>query len=356
MKRPIQVFLGGSVAAVLLACGGGGGPPPPPQLALVAGSVTVAGSTDAPGVNARFYAPNGAATDRLGTLYLADTSNNTIRVVSTARTVTTLAGTAGVLGHNDAIGSAASFNGPAGIALDSFNNIFVADTVNSTVRLVTQSGVVSTFAGTALATGSLDGTGTAARFFLPSAIAIDGLNNLFVADTYNNTIRKITPAGVVTTLAGAPGIFGSADGTGGAASFNLPSGIATDSAGNIYVADTRNNTIRKITSLGAVTTLAGTAGVVGSADGIGAAASFNGPAGIVCDNFGNLYVADHGNSTIRKVTRTGIVTTVAGQPGVVGFTPGSLPGVISHPTAVAFTFNTLYLTSGNAVAQITNVP
>jgi sugar lactone lactonase YvrE len=355
MKCPIQVFLGGSVAAVLSACGGGG-PPPPPQLSLVAGSVTIAGSADAAGVNARFYAPSGTATDRFGALYVADTSNNTIRVVSTTRNVTTLAGTAGVVGHNDAIGAAASFNGPAGIALDSFNNIFVADTVNSTIRLITQSGVVSTFAGTALATGSLNGTGTAARFFLPSAIAIDGLNNLYVADTYNNTIRKITPAGVVTTLAGAPGIFGSADGTGGAASFNLPSGIATDSAGNIYVADTRNNTIRKITSLGVVTTLAGTAGVVGSADGVGAAATFNGPAGIVCDNFGNIYVADQGNSTIRKVTRTGTVTTVAGQPGVSGFTPGSLPGVIAHPTAVAFTFNTLYLTSGHAIAQITNVP
>jgi sugar lactone lactonase YvrE len=169
---------------------------------------------------------------------------------------------------------------------------------------------ITTLAGVPI--GSADGTGSAARFNYPDGVASDSSGNLYVADTGNNTIRKITPAGVVTTLAGTPGIIGSADGTGSHAQFNGPWSVAVDGSGNVYVADTGNNTIRKITSAGVVTTLAGTAGVTGSADGTGGAASFSAPSGVAADSSGNVYVADTNNFTIRKITPAGVVSTLAG--------------------------------------------
>ena len=163
-------------------------------------------------------------------------------------------------------------------------------------------GYVTTFAGSAGLIGSTDATGSAARFKVPYGVATDSAGNVYVADWSSDTIRKITPAGVVTTLAGSAGQVGSTDATGSAARFSGPWGVATDSSGNVYVADRNNDTIRKITSAGVVTTLAGTAGQVGSADGTGAAASFNNPIGVATDSAGNVYVADFGNSTIREIT------------------------------------------------------
>src|SRR5207302_1125096 len=171
------------------------------------------------------------------------------------------------------------------------------------------------FAGDLGGAGNVDGVGASARFNTPFGVATDSAGNVYVADTFNNTIRKITPAGVVTTLAGTAGVAGSTDATGAAARFTSPESVATDSAGNVYVADTGNNTIRKITPAGVVTTLAGTAGVVGSTDAIGAAASFGFPNGVATDSAGNVYVADTLNSTIRKITPAGVVTTLAGTAG-----------------------------------------
>jgi streptogramin lyase len=171
--------------------------------------------------------------------------------------------------------------------------------------------VVTTLAGTAGQYGSLDGTGSAARFNLPSGVTVDSDGNVYVADTYNNSIRKITPPDVVTTLAGEG--EGSADGTGATANFYNPNGIAADSAGNVYVADTFNSTIRKITPAGVVTTFAGSAGMIGSADGTGTAARFNFPYGVAIDNVDNAYVTDSHNWTVRKISPTGVVTTLAGS-------------------------------------------
>src|SRR5438093_609526 len=176
-------------------------------------------------------------------------------------TFTTLAGQASI-GSADGTGSAARFNGPYGVATDSSGNVYVADTGNCTIRKITPAGVVTTLAGLAGFTGSADGTGSAARFNGPSSVATDSSDNVYVADTFNHTIRKITPAGVVTTLAGLAGSFGSADGTGSAARFYYPGGVATDSSGNVYVADTFHITIRKVTPAGVVTTLAGVAGSI----------------------------------------------------------------------------------------------
>jgi sugar lactone lactonase YvrE len=169
-------------------------------------------------------------------------------------------------------------------------NVHVAD--NSTIRKVTPAGVVTTLAGTAGEWGSADGTGAAARFANPTGVAVDASRTVYVADFGTSTIRKVTAAGVVTTLAGAAGQYGSADGTGAAARFGNryhgvdrwyeagPSSVAVDASGTVYVADTLNGTIRKVTAAGVVTTLAGTAGPYGSADGTGAAARFNCPQGV----------------------------------------------------------------------------
>jgi sugar lactone lactonase YvrE len=295
---------------------------PAGMVTTLAGTVGVRGSTDGTGAAASFDGPLGVATDSAGNVYVADSYNNTIRKITPAGVVTTLAGTAGVRGSADGTGAAASFAYPTGVATDSAGNVYVADVGNSTIRKITPARVVTTLAGTAGLTGSTDGTGAAARFGSPIGVAIDSAGNVYVAD-HNSTIRKITPAGVVTTLAGTAGAQGSTDGTGAAARFRIPGGVAVDSAGNVHVADTANNTIRKITRAGAVTTLAGTAGVEGSIDGTRAAARFDRPTGVAADGAGNVYVADNDNSTIRKITPAGSVTTLAGAAGLTGSTDGS---------------------------------
>ncbi len=178
-----------------------------------------------------------------------------------------------------------------------------------TITALTSTPEVTTLAGSG-SYGYADGTGTAASFNLPHGVAVDGSGNVYVADRNNNLIRKITSAGVVTTLAGS-GSYGYADGTGTEATFRLPIGIAVDLSDNVYVADQFNHLIRKITSAGVVTTLAGS-GSEGSADGTGTAASFKGPSGVAVDLSGNVYVADFENHLIRKITSAGVVTTLAG--------------------------------------------
>jgi secreted PhoX family phosphatase len=200
------------------------------------------------------------------------------------------------------------------VAVGSAGNLYVADGGNNTIRQVTPAAVVTTLAGEAGNWGSADGTGNAARFNNPQGVAVDSAGNVYVADSGNNTIRKVTPSGVVTTLAGLAQVdtwgnpvSGSTDGTGSAARFNFPYSVALDTSGSVYVADQGNNTIRKVTSGGVVTTLAGLAQldangspVFGSADGTGSAARFYNPVGVAVDSAGDLYIADNDNNTIRK--------------------------------------------------------
>ncbi len=314
---------GGTTAAV---CGAGavtsvtavttGAPVTTAILSLLAGNLNGPGTLDGAGADAHFYRPADVAIDCAGNMYVADTFNNTIRRITAGGVVTTLAGTAGAAGSANGTGAAARFDMPQGIATDSAGNVYVGDSRNRVIRKITPSGVVTTLAGTAGVAGSADGTGAAASFMWPQGLAIDNAGNLYVADTWNNTIRKITPAGVVTTLAGTASLTGGyADGTGAAAIFNWPQDIAIDSVGNLYVTEYNNNTIRKITPAGVVTTLAGTAGVAGSANGTGGAARFNVPYGIAVDGGGNVYVGDNRNGTIRKITAAGVVTTLAGGVG-----------------------------------------
>jgi sugar lactone lactonase YvrE len=238
--------------------------------------------------------------------------------MSSAAVVTTLSGT-GVQGNKDGYIDTATFTYPWGVAMDSQGNLFVI--CRSTIRKITPNGIVSTFAGDPNGLyGHIDATGTSALFYSLYVITIDESDNIFVADVPAGggaMIRKITPTGVVTTFAGNSSV-GSADGNGSAASFNDPYGLVTDPNGNLFVCDYGNNNIRKITPAGDVTTFAGNGAPV-SADGPALSASFNGPIGIARDSHGNFYVVDATSSRIRMITSDGIVVTLAGndQTGIV---------------------------------------
>jgi sugar lactone lactonase YvrE len=310
------------------------------------------GSADGTGAAARFNLPNGVATDGTN-IYVADSVNHTIRMVAIATgAVTTLAGTAGARGSTDGTGTAARFSFPSGIATDGIS-LFVSDTNNDTIRKVTiATGAVTTLAGSPGSPGSADGTGAVARLSIPYGITTDG-TNLYVADTGNHTIRQIVIAtGAVTTLAGTAGVSGSSDGTGAAAGFNLPYGVATDGI-SVFVADTVNHTIRKITiATGAVTTLAGTAGSAGTGDGTGADARFRRPYGIA-RNGADLYVTDSFNHTIRKVAiATGAVTTPAGTAGAIGFADGTgADAKFVYPYGIAADGANVYLADENSAIR-----
>jgi sugar lactone lactonase YvrE len=304
------------------------------------GSLGGPSSYDGVGSSAGFRFPNGVAVDRLGNVYVADTGNETIRKITPQGRVTTLAGSAQRRGESDGSGVGARFDFPYGIAVDRNGNVYVGDVNNRTIRKISTAGSVTTLAGLANSAGWSDGTGAAARFYFPSAIAVDDSGNLYVADQESHTIRKITPGGVVTTLAGTPQSSGAADGTGSAARFDSPGGVAVDAAGNVFVADSNNHTIRRMTPAGVVTTIAGAARIAGRLDGTGVNARFNVPVGIAFDAQGRLAVADFGNRTIRLVTMEGVVTTLAGNVSSPGGADGvgtsarfALPGALASDTA-----------------------
>ena len=397
-------------------------------VSTVVGIKGVLGSQDGPVAQAQFCRPQGLAVDQAGNIYVADTGNSTVRKITPGGTVSTLAGAPLVTGSGDGVGASANFKSPGGIAVDISGNVYVADTGNNTVRMITPAGLVTTVAGTAGQTGSGDGLGAAARFSAPNGVAVDRAGNLYVSDSGNGSIRLITssgavttfatgigalealtidsagnvdvvitgasfdpfqgygqsicqisPTGVVSTLAaltptiqstdetiryinyfptpvsgvvadGSDNIYAtdpgsgmirkiipgtgtvnlfagtdeatgqtgfriaeggtSLDGSVGTARFNSPQGLGFDAAGNLYMVDSASDTIRKMTPTGIVSTFAGTPGRAGSIDGPGSNALFNGPTGIALDTAGNLYVADTGNKTIRKVTPTGLVSTL----------------------------------------------
>jgi len=272
----------------------------------------------------RFDSPSGVAvigTDR----YVADRDNHVIRKFNGSGVVTTLAGRFGTPGSSDGTGAAARFDSPSGITAVG-TLLFVCDTGNHTIRrIVPASGVVTTVAGLAGTPGASDGTGIVARFSSPSGIATDGGSTLYVADTGNHTLRRVTVSGAVSTIAGSAGASGSADGTGTAARFSSPEGVTLLGTSLLYVSDTGNHTLRRVVltaSFGTVTTLAGSAGLPGSNDGIGPFARFSSPAGIAND--GNLLlVCDAGNHTLRTSTQAGDVATLAGTAGSPGFADGA---------------------------------
>ena len=311
------------------------------------------GAADGIGPVAKFFYPASVALDAWDNVYVADPYNDTIRKVTPSGLVTTLAGLAQTFGTNDGLGTNARFSYPFGIAVDPSGNVYVADTLNSTIRKITTNGAVTTFAGVSGLAAYQDGYVTnggtnMATFAYPYGIAVNNSNTIYVADTYANLIRKITyePAinnWFVSTLAGdnntndlANGTnYGSNDGTGAGARFNHPYALAADHAGNVYVADTSNNLVRKITSAGVVTTIAGT-----NNNG-----KFSSPSGIAVDASTNIYVADTSNEVIQLlVTTDGTNWTVspssplAGQTNIYGDgdgVHGSASATLNYPWGVA---------------------
>ena len=266
-----------------------------------AGSI---GNTDGTGTSARFNYPRHVALDSAGNVYASDYFGGRIRKITPFGVVSTI---------NVAL------NKPSGVVVDSSGNIYVAEYVSSHIVKISPSGTKTTLAGSGTS-GFVNDTGTSAQFYRPDGIALDGNGNVYVADYGNNCIRKISPSGVVTTLAGS-GTAGFADGTGTTAQFYRPTDVAVDGAGNVYVADQGNNRIRKITPSGVVTTIAGSAST-GFVDGTGTSAKFADPSGLAIDGDGNLYIADADNYCIRKMTPSGVVTTIVGT-NVQGYKDGT---------------------------------
>ena len=287
------------------------------EFTLIAGNETCpAGNleVDGTGTSAVLRSRVAGTFDAAGNLYEVS-SGSTVRKVTPGGVVSTLAGSQFNPGSADGTGSAASFLGLGAIASDATGNLYVVD--NNKIRKITQSGVVTTIAGLGGGSGYRNGTGSAAFFGNPEGMAVDSAGNIFVSDKDNNAIRMVTPAGVVTTFAGggsplspSSGLSGFADGVGIAARFRSPEGIAFDPSGNLFVADGLNNAIRMITPAGVVTTVAGTA-AAGVIDGAGSAARFSEPFSLFVDASGNVYVNDADGFAIRMVTPAGLVTTVA---------------------------------------------
>jgi len=258
-------------------------------------------------------------------------------------------------GSRDGTGSQARFHDPQGVAADGAGNLYVAEAASATIRKITPQGAVTTLAGSAGAPGYADGSGGAARFNAPSRLATDSDGNLYVTDSGNSAIRRVTPAGAVVTMAGS-GNCGSSDGSGAQAQFCNPKGIALDRWGNLWVADTGNHTVRRIATDGKVSTVAGAPGVCGSADGKGGA-RFCGPQDVTVDYWGNVYVADTGNSTVRMINPEGQVSTLAGLPGQCAAQDGS-PNVsrLCSPSGIDVEGNDLYVAdTGNATIRRINL-
>lgn len=317
MKKLILTAL----AISLFACSKDDNPgeTPQPTEPVYKTVTTFAGTTngylDGTGTAAQFSNPRGMTIDASGNLYVADFNSRRIRKITPSGVVTTIAGN----GNNtsmDGTGTAAQVT-PNSITIDNAGNLYFTEAFfNNKIRKVSPSGVVTTIAGST--EGFADGTGTSAQFYNPRGIVLDNSGNLYVADSGNHKIRKITPAGVVTTIAGSTN--GYADGTGSAAQFSFPFGLTMDKVGNLYVADTNNHKIRKIAPTGVVTTVAGS--TLGFADGTGTSVQFNSPTNLKFDSFGNLFISDANNNRIRKMNASGNVTTLTGSSQ--GFVSGAI--------------------------------
>jgi sugar lactone lactonase YvrE len=347
MNRRFIAFLAGTL--LITACSKKNNEMGIGSVAVTAGVTTVAGtgspsSQNGTGSGAGFNFPAGICYSSSGYLFVADKGNQLIRLISTGAVVNTIAGTIGVTGLSNTTDSV-KFNNPNGVAVALSGVVYVADEGNKVIREITIDGTVSTYAG------SITGSAINTSFSSPAGVATDQLGDLYIADAGTNTIIKISSKEIVTVIAGS-GTAGNTNGKGTAASFNQPNGLVVDGLGNVYVADEGNNVIRLINTQGQVSTFAGS-GAVGNANGQGTAASFNAPAGIAIDPQGNLYVADSKNNEIRKISASGSVTTLAGT-GTAGAANGSLTSsTFNNPEGIAVdSFGNVYVSdTGNSLIR-----
>lgn len=306
---------------------------------------------------ASFNLPIDVARSLDGNLYVTDAGSHRIRFVSLGKdTVITIAGS-GTAAYAEGLGTAASFNTPTGIAVMPNGDLLVADWGNHCIRRVRPGdGNTTLFAGTPGVAGNANGPAAQAQFNNPTGLAVDISGNVFVADAANHSIRRISNTGTVTTLAGN-GTAAFADGSGSAARFNNPQRLVLDAQGNLAVSDNLNNRIRRVTQAGVVTTLAGN-GQQGYIDGAASTAQFNRPLGLAYDSQGNLYIVDNGNHIVRRLSATGTVTTYAGQPTLNGYANGLAPlALFNRPTGVTIDLGgNLYLTDylNNRIRQVTS--
>ena len=343
-----------SITAALIASVGGAAHGQA-VVSTVAGSGT-AGNADGPASTAQFNRPSGVALDAQGNAYVADQLNNTIRKITPAGVVSVFAGN-GTPGYLDfPIGTTAAFYMPENLIMDNQGNLLVADTGNGSIRQISPAGEVTTLAGSGQ-DGYVDGPANSARFSDPAGLAQNGLGNVYVADASNYRIRRIDLTGNVTTLAGS-GVRGFLDGPAATARFYEPHGMGLDAAGNLYIADATNNRIRKLTPAGVVSTYAGVA-TAGYLDGPAATARFNDPIGVAVDASGDVYVMERGNQRLRRIeASTGLVSTVAGS-GALGYQDGpALSAKFASPRGITIHAGSIYVAdlSNQRIRRVAGLP
>src|SRR3954467_10005879 len=299
MKRLVTIVIFGLLANFVRAQDG---------VSTLAGFPFVIGLTNGLGTNAVFNDPAALACDANGNIYIADSQNHVVRKIDSHGSVSTFA--------------AAQLDTPSGIAVAPDGTLFVSDTGNHTIRKIAANGSISNVAGSPGQSGFVNGIGAAARFNSPLGLAVASNGTVYVADCGNHSIRAIAPDGSVSTFAGSTGDWGTADGSGSAVHFNGPVGLALDDDANLFVSDSNNHTIRRITPAGGVSTWAGVPLSDGYLDGDRRVAKFAKPAELAFDRHGNLFVADSFNHVIRKISPAGKVTTVTGVAGSHGFASG----------------------------------
>ncbi|WP_298292164.1 hypothetical protein [Thiomonas sp.] len=302
---------------------------------------------------ARFHDPRGMAQDAQGNVFVADYVNSVVRKLGTDGQVSIVAGQVEQRDARNGPALQAHFYSPECVAVAADGTLFVTDSGSNTLRRIGRDGLVSTWAGKIDVEGYADGPGVKARFNHPVGVAVAADGVVYVADAYNSTVRRISPHGVVSTLAGSPGATGWRDGRGAQARFNTPIGVALDRRGNVYVSEYFNNVIRRITPDGTVSTFAGKPGRGGFADGSAATALFLHPQMLSFAPDGSLIVADSGNNRVRRIAPDGTVSTLAGNGQGETVVTGALPGVLHQPYGVlALADGGVLVTGLNAILRI----